>query len=400
MGAWEPIGAVNARMFGTLLFGSKLRLVATAVGLLALVVGGSLAAGIIGTPSVTGVENRVGGVNESKTTIESDLLVSNPNPIGVTLGGTTAEYTIEMNGIEMAHGVKEGVAVERGESSLHFTTAMDNERIPDWWVSHIRNGEHTDLTVDASVHSAALNRSFGAPKVERSVDTDVISQFNSSETRPVNADRPLVSDPVAYINRTNATWGAVTDERTPIDLRFDVHNPKSFPLTVTEIGYVITMNDVQVGEGASERTYVIEPGTTETVETTTAIDNAKLDEWWVTHLRNDQVTALRIDFYARVDLSAVGGGTVEVPLRGLTYEETIETDLFGTKNETAANGTPETETPSDDGDATNEDATAEEPASGTADEPTAAESTPSESTSEETTTEDGGLLAVSGEYLP
>ena len=369
----------------SLLIGSKLKVIATVLGLLAFTVGGSYAVGLIGTPSVTGVENRFGDVSDSTTTIESDLLVSNPNPIGVNLGGTTAEYTVTMNGIEMAHGVKEGVSIPKGASSLHFSTAMENGKIPAWWTSHIRNGEHTDLAVDANVHSSLLGRSFGAPKVKRSVDTDIIGEFNSSERRPINVSQPLVSDPVAYIERTNATWGEVTEEETPIRMEFTIYNPKSVPITVTEVGYDLRMNDVRMGRGASERTHVIPAGGTKTVETTTVIRNKHLDEWWVSHLRNDQVTNLRIDFYARVDLSAVGAGSVRIPLEGLTYEKRIETDLFGTKNATAGNGTATngTTTATGGGDGSSSNGT---PTPGGASTPApTAEPTG-------TTTDDGGLI--------
>jgi hypothetical protein len=90
------------------------------------------------------------------------------------------------------------------------------------------------------------------------------------------------------------------------------------------------MNDVQVGEGATERGYVVEPKSMETLRLRTLIANDKLDEWWVTHLRNGQVTRLRIDFHARIELAS--GTTVRVPLDALTYEETIETDIFGGGN--------------------------------------------------------------------
>jgi hypothetical protein len=101
------------------------------------------------------------------------------------------------------------------------------------------------------------------------------------------------------------------------------------------------MNGVPVGEGSTESAVVIPPGETRTIRTTARIDNAALDEWWVTHLERNQVTTLRLDFAARVDLQAT---TVRVPLDPLTYTETIETDLFGTKPETGTDTTTTTTT--------------------------------------------------------
>ncbi|MFC7137390.1 hypothetical protein ACFQRB_14970 [Halobaculum litoreum] len=69
--------------------------------------GGAFALGVVGAPSVVGVENRFGEVTTETTTVESDLIVNNPNPIGVQLGGLTADYAVSMNGITMAEGTKE-----------------------------------------------------------------------------------------------------------------------------------------------------------------------------------------------------------------------------------------------------------------------------------------------------
>ena len=309
--------------------------VATTLVVLVLLVAAVAAAyvlGAVGAPAVVAVENRFGEVTNETTEVETDLVVNNPNPVGVTLGGTTVDYTVRMNGVAMAEGLKEGLSLRRGNSTLPFTTRMHNERIPDWWVTHVRGGENTTVVVDATVTSSLLgNRSVSLAQEQR-VETDLIGAFASEETRPVNASQPVVSDPVLYVNRTTAAWGEVTDERTPIDTAFVVYNPKAVPYVVTEVGYTVRMNGIVVGEGSSDQEYVIEGGTTENVSTTTAIDNDRLDDWWVSHLRNGQVTQLRIDFYARLELP--GGAELRVPLDALTYERTVETDIFGTKEST------------------------------------------------------------------
>ena len=298
-----------------------------ALGVVVAAIGVAYAAGVVGAPSVAGVDNRFAGVNASTTVIETDLHVRNPNPVGASLGDLGIDYVVVLNDVALANGSKQGVAVPAGNSTVSFRTAMANERIPAWWVSHVANGEHTTLRVRANVTSGLLGRSVEVVPVERPIDTDILSAFDSTETRPVNANAPLVSDPVLYVNETSAAWGAVSEAQTPIDMAFVVYNPKPAPYAITEIRYTITMNDVQVGEGATGREYVIEPHTERTVRTTTVIQNQRLDEWWVTHLERDQVTHLRIEFSATVRLP--GGQTVEVPLDALTYTETIETDFFG-----------------------------------------------------------------------
>jgi len=99
--------------------------------------------------------------------------------------------------------------------------------------------------------------------------------------------------------------GSVSESETPIEMAFTVYNPNIEPYVVTEIGYDITMNGVEMGSGQTDEGYSIPSYSTETVEFTTALQNRHLDDWWVTHLdeevRGHQVTGLRIEFYAVIE---------------------------------------------------------------------------------------------------
>ena len=379
----------------SLVTGGRLRTVVAVLVLVGLLAGGAFAAGILGVPSVADVENRFGPVNETTTVVETNLTVSNPNPVGASFGGLTVDYDVLMNDVSLANGTKSGVDVESGNSTLEFSTAARNEQSPPWWVSHIRNDERTTVTVDTSVQSSLLGRTVDPPNVTRQVETDLLSSFNSTETREVNADQPLVSDPVLYVNETSATWGTVTAERTPMELRFVVYNPKSYPIAVSQLEYNVTMNGVAVGEGATESEYVIPPKSTETIEATAVIRNDRLDEWWVTHLERNQVTDLRIDFAARLQLAET---TVRLPLDPLTYNTEIETDIFGTKEE-APNGNGSengTETATATPESGGEDGSTATPTPDDGDDstptPTSAPTATPTPTPDDGTTTDGGVI--------
>jgi len=389
------------------LFGSTLRIAVTAVLGLSLTVGTAFAVGVFGVPGVVGVENGFGDVTDTTTEIQTDVTVNNPNPIGLRLGGLGVYYQVDMNDVRMATGEKEGIGVGTGNSTLNFTTEMENDRIPPWWVSHIENDERTELTVNATASSGLLGRNASFTPAQRTIETDIISKFNSSETRPVNADTAFVEDPVAYVNRTNATWGAVDRAETPIETEFVVYNPKSYPLTVSEIGYNISMNDIHMGDGETAQTYTIPPGESRTLDASVVMRNENLDEWWVSHLERNQHTDLRIDFYARIELSST---TVNVPLRDMTYEETIDTDFFGNKDAAPTDGSTDggddtTErTTTDDSatdDSTTDDSTTDDTAGDSTTEATTVEGTTTDRTNEDgtteretTTTDSGGILAL------
>lgn len=331
----------------SLLFGSRLRVVATVVVGLAVAVGAALGTGVLGVPGVVAVENEFGPVTQENTTIETDLVVNNPNPIGVQLGGTTVNYTVYMNDVRMAGGQKEGLQVETGNSTLEFTTRMDNEQIPAWWHSHIDNGERTQVRIDARARSSLTADRTVRLDQDEEIRTDLIGQFNATEDRPVDANQPVPSDPVLWINETSASWdrGNLSAEETPMDMTFEVYNPKPYPYAVTELGYTIRMNGVTVGEGRTDDVATIAPRGRATIDARTVIDNERLDEWWVSHLQRNQVTDLEIQFYAVLDPDEGGGlvgeqladvGEVRVPLT--SYEQTVETDIFGTKPNGTASG--------------------------------------------------------------
>ena len=337
------VTAVRAALLGT-----RLRIAATVVGLLGVTIVGAFAFGVLGAPAVQDVDNRFGNVSNDTTVIKSDLQVHNPNPIGIQLGDTTIRYLVRMNGVPVAEGGREGLDVETGTSTLPFTTRMDNGQIPAWWVTHVNNDERTVITINATVRTSVVGRHRFDLTQEKVIETDIIGNFNTDETRPVRSDDPppVFSDPLLYVNRTGAEWGEATEEATPIDMEFVLYNPQTLPFTVAELGYEITMNGVRVGEGTTDELTAIPSGQKETVTTRARIINPNLDDWWVTHLRNDQVTQLRIEFYAVLtgeDLTR----DVRVPLDRLTYEETIETDMFGNKNQ--SNGTTPSATPTGDG---------------------------------------------------
>jgi len=330
---------MNGQRLKAALLGSKLRIAATALGVVVVALGAAVALGVFGVPTVENVDNRFGEVNDTTTVVVTDLQVNNPNPVGTGFLDTSATYTVRMNDVRMAEGERGSIGLSPGQNELRLQTYMDNQRIPDWWVTHIRNGERTDVSIDARVRSGTLGQGVTIQQGQ-TINTSMIERFNSTETRAVDSNSPVFEDPMLYVNETSGRWGNVTESETPIRTSLVAYNPKSVPYTVTQISYEITMNNITVGQGTSDQEYIIEPGTSEEIATRTAIRNSNLDEWWVSHLRNDERTELRIQFAATIEVedpTSVTGETLtlDVPLSAITHEETIETDILGSGNETS-----------------------------------------------------------------
>jgi LEA14-like dessication related protein len=320
--------SIGRTVKGTFL-GSVPRILGTVALSLVVVAGVAVAAGVVGVPSVVAFQNEFADANDSTTVIASDIEVSNPNPVGAGFLGVSGEYEIAMNDVRMANGSTGNVEMAPGNSTIDLATNLDNDRIPAWWVSHVERDEETTVTVNATVDSDLLGQSVPVER-ERTIETDMLSSFNSTETRPVNASQPLVEDPILYVNETRAQWGETTDERTGIVVDFYVYNPKEYAIQISKLNYTIDMNDVRVGAGENTDETVLPPGELTRVRTVTYVDNGKLDEWWVSHVERNQVTDVVIDFDASFEVS---GTDVDVPLEGMTHRETVETDVFGTKDD-------------------------------------------------------------------
>lgn len=305
----------------------RLRRVAAALlALLAVTAGSAYTVGMVGPPTVTGVDNRFVGVEDGDTTIRTNVTVHNPNPVGFGLDDVVVSYAVRMANVTMATGGERGLSIPTGNRTLSYNTTMGNDRISEWWVRHVRNDERSNLDVTVDLESNDFDGSVRATPTERPVETDVLAALNDTETREVHADFPLVADPILYVNETAGWWGPVTANESPIETRVTVYNPKPIAFAVTSIGYEVTMNDVRVGEGRTDRRYVLEPESATTVNATTVIEHDKLDEWWVTHVENGEETALEIQYYAVVELPT--GTEVRLPLEELTHTTTFETDIF------------------------------------------------------------------------
>ena len=141
--------------------------------------------------------------------------------------------------------------------------------------------------------------------------------------------------PVLVVEETNAQWGQATTERTPINTSATVENQLPVPLPISEIQYTIRMNGIVVGAGTTGDRIVIPTEGSRQITTQAEIDNSQLDEWWVTHLRNNETTQFSVEFNATIEY---GGVERQLPLEFLTYNRTVQTDMLDTEqSETNAN---------------------------------------------------------------
>ncbi|ELZ22977.1 LEA type 2 family protein [Natrinema limicola] len=282
----------------------------------------------VGRPQVESVDNGWGTVTADRTEVETQLTVD--NALLLRVGGPAADisYTVSMNDIEVATGEKNRINLDGDETTVAVSTWLDNDEIPEWWASHVNRNETTTVRVepDVVVNYAGIRLPATEWTRTQTVHTNLLEPLETNESQRLQ----VAGQTLLAVNETNAQWGTATATRTPIDASATVTNPTPLPVPITELRYTVRLNGIVVGQGIAGQQTVLRPNSTRTLEATAMVNNSKLDEWWVTHLRNDERSTLTVDFTATL---AYGGVQRTVPLEFLSYEQPFETDLLGQKNE-------------------------------------------------------------------
>ncbi|MFA9417278.1 LEA type 2 family protein [Natrinema sp. HArc-T2] len=281
-----------------------------------------------GRPQVESVDNDWGTVTTDRTEIETQLTVA--NPLLPRAGDAVADvsYTVSMNDIEVATGETTNVSLGGDERTVTVTTWFDNGEIPTWWAGHVNRNETTTVRIDPDVvvDYAGIRLPAEEWTRTRTVHTDLLEPLETNESQRLQ----VANQTVLVVTETNARWGNATVTRTPIDASATVTNPTPLPVPITELRYTVRLNGIVVGQGSAGQQTVLQPDSTRTLEATAAINNSKLDEWWVTHLRNDERSTLTVQFNATL---AYGDVERTVPLEFLSYQRPFETDLLGAEPE-------------------------------------------------------------------
>ncbi|MFB6353535.1 MAG: LEA type 2 family protein [Halobacteriales archaeon] len=298
---------------------------AAVIGLgLVLLLGGALGAyalsGGVQQPTVEDVSVRWGEVTQETSIIRATVVIENPNPFGIP-GVIDIGYEASLNDVTIAEGRKRGVGLSPGRNELELAIPVENEKISDWWVTHVNNGERSTLTIQPTVEGP-LGLSYALPAQQQTVETDVLGALaGQGRTEVVLAGEPLLT-----VSDWTAAWGDANGTVTPVTLTAQVTNAHDRPVTLDGVGYRVEMNDVTLGEGVDRSGFSVDPGETETLEIRAALRTERFDRWWVSHLRHDETTTLSIGTTAVV---AGDGDDPTVHLDLVSMQLELSTDLLG-----------------------------------------------------------------------
>lgn len=274
----------------------------TILGLILIIVAATALAGCqgkaLGKPKIKDISHNWGEVTQDTTEINTEVGVHNPNPVGLPF--KQIRFDLYMNGIPMASGSsKKGLKIKADQTTtISLTSQLDNDKIPEWWVSHLRNDEVTEVKIDGGIVFDLKITEFTYPlEKTKKIKTNLLRPLNTEKDQELNVG------PISLtLKSLTSSWGQITEKTSYINHRAVIHNPNPYPIPVTRIDYTIRMNDIKVGKGTTHNPAVIEAKSDTTIPFTTKIDNNKLDEWWIRHIKNGEKTTLVLTIKPTIEI--------------------------------------------------------------------------------------------------
>ena len=243
----------------------------------------------IGKPEVREISHEWGKVASSTSEIITKVVVYNPNPIPLPLKDVLTE--IYMNNVKMGEGSALKADIKASsESTIVISTKLENGRIPEWWVSHIRNGEKSVMNLKGYLVFDLKVTEFKYPiELSNAIETDILAGLSS------NVPQKIGVGPITLtVKSTKSYWGDVNEDHTEIITMATIYNDNLVPVPITKIQYLVEMNDIRLAEGLSDVATIIQPKSEATLTFVTKLDNRMLDEWWVSHIKNGEKTKVKI----------------------------------------------------------------------------------------------------------
>lgn len=274
-------------------------------------------------------------VTEKSISIESRAWVYNDNPISLNLSSMKARYYLSMNGVKLAEGSKSGLEIEKGNQTVTLTTELIQNRLPKWWVRHVRRGERSTAVISASLQNSVLGVPFKVDGLKYS--TDIETNIESTMNQTVQETRGRYSGPsIAGITRPeievldgSAEFSGVDRGSTELEVNLVVHNPNNYPIPAPGLDGELELNGVEIADYRQQPDQMgdarIDPGESQELKFTVDLDNDRMARWLETHVRADEKSSG--SFTTRL-LFEVSGISFTVPRDGLKCSFKVQTAIL------------------------------------------------------------------------
>lgn len=281
-------------------------------------------------------------VNEESITVVSEAWINNPNPLGLSVGFIDIKYSAEVNNITLAEGMIDKVRLNSGNNTQSFETELKQGRIPEWWVSHLQNGENSTVSVPVNINTPVT--SFEIDAFSKEVSTNITSRIeNSLKSIEGNYTGPGIETtrsgftvevrPEIEIRDFKASWGEISEERSEVLMDMKVHNPNQYPIPTPSFGGKADLNNITLANWSANaepltdlaEEGMIAPGENEDLRFKVGLKNQDMDDWLETHVENEEYTKAKIEAQL---IFNVRGEQFKAPAGGMECIIDIQTDIL------------------------------------------------------------------------
>lgn len=119
-------------------------------------------------------------------------------------------------------------------------------------------------------------------------------------------------------------WDSVDSSEIKVEssVWVDNQNPVSVNLRNIRLDYSLLMNDVRLAHGTKDGLNIRQGN--QTIDFHTSIIQGNIQEWWVKHVRNEELSRFKMPLHLSSDI-----GPSKFTLNGLTYTDKVETNIEG-----------------------------------------------------------------------
>ena len=211
------------------------------------------------------------------------------------------EFNLYINDLKIASEVSEkSIEVKPlGKTETSLRSFLNNNKIPDLWTTYLKKDDF-NVTLAGNVTFGSWIREIVCPiGYKTRVHTPLLELLNIRHPRDLRAGPTTLT-----LKSLNLTLGEVTSVQTKLNCNAVIYNPNSYPITLKRINYTIEMNGIKMGEGGDKyNSTVLEAKIDNNVWFMAIMNNAMLDDWWATHLRNNQVTNVAVKLRGVAEVS-------------------------------------------------------------------------------------------------
>lgn len=305
----------------------------------------------------------VNDVNEKETDLTTTLIVNNRanHPLPTDLFG--GEYNIKIGDTVIIRGNLELPRLSTGNNTLAVNSTLDNRKIPQAWTTYLRDDETTEIELQAKfdqvgpinrdgIFSQSITRTVGEgerPLQEALSGSAQGLEGNYTETVPTSGLSGVIMDDseLGYeVRNARVEISDVNENITVMHMKLDIYNPSEavpIPAEPDNLGVTMRANDINIIDARNQDSSlvnsdefsnsesvdggpVILPQQEKTATYRMQLDNQKIDEWFVSHLQNEEYTRLNSDFqlvftYSGFEYRIPGDSPVE-------YNCEIQTNFF------------------------------------------------------------------------